>query len=158
MVHSETPLSCVTLGVGNDRFAVEVQSVREILDNSRPVAHLPNGPSFLCGVIDVRGCTVPVIDLRVKLGLQATPVTDDTRILVLDLTIESRALVIGLRVDRVFEVAEFAVESLNAVPDIGVRWDSAYIKGIGRLHGGFVAIFDMQHLFNTHDMAGIQAQ
>ena len=156
MVSPEVSSSFVTLGVGADRFAVAVHIVREILDNSRPIAYLPNAPSFLCGVIDVRGCTVPVIDLRVKLGVPATPVTDDTRILVLDLVIENRKLVIGMLVDRVFEVAEFGRDDLDTAPDIGVRWQSDYIKAIGRLRDDFVVIFDMQHLFSTHDIASLQ--
>jgi purine-binding chemotaxis protein CheW len=153
MTRPEASSSYVTLGVGEGRFAVEVQIVREILDNSRPIAHLPNAPLFLRGVIDVRGCTVPVLDLRVKLGLPATTTTEDTRILVLDLTLGDRNLLIGMQVDRVFEVAEFALSTLDAVPDIGVQWQSDYIKGIGRLHDHCVVIFDMQHLFTTHDVA-----
>ncbi|MEO5349908.1 MAG: chemotaxis protein CheW [Magnetococcus sp. YQC-3] len=155
MPRPEASSSYVTLGVGDGRFAVEVKIVREILDNSRPVAHLPNAPSFLRGVIDVRGCTVPVLDLRVKLGLPATTTTEDTRILVLDLPVGDRNLVIGMQVERVFEVAEFGLNALDAAPDIGVQWQSDYIKGIGRLHDHFVVVFDMQKLFTSHDVASI---
>ncbi|MBF0424188.1 MAG: chemotaxis protein CheW [Magnetococcales bacterium] len=142
------------MGIGEERFAVEVGIVREILD-SRPIARLPNAPPFLCGVIDVRGCTVPVVDLRIKLGLAAVPATDDTRILVVDLPMGNRNLVIGMQVDRVIEVADFATESLETAPDIGVPWKSEYIQAIGRLHGNFVVIFDMQHLFGSGDMASL---
>ncbi|MBF0434482.1 MAG: chemotaxis protein CheW [Magnetococcales bacterium] len=155
MIPPKILTSYVTLGVGTDRFAVEVGMVREILDN-RPIIPLPNAPSFLCGVIDVRGCTVPVIDLREKLGLSPITLTEDTRILVLDVTIQDRTLVIGMRVDRVLEVAEFATESLIATPEIGVRWKSEYIKAIGRLRGEFVIIFNMQHMFGTYDLACLQ--
>jgi CheW-like domain len=62
----------VTLGVGDEIFAVDVAIVREILAY-RTIAHLPNAPPFLVGVIDVRWCTVPVIALRLKLGLPAVP-------------------------------------------------------------------------------------
>lgn len=152
-VSLEVPASFVTLGIGEDRFAVGVHTVREILDNSRPVAHLPNAPAFLRGVIDVRGCMVPVVDLRMKLGLPTGGHTDDTRILVLDLTIADRSLVVGLQVDRVFEVAEFQTNSLNTAPDIGVRWNSAFIKAIGRWDGRFVVILDLEHLFSSLEIA-----
>ena len=85
----------VTLGVGDEIFAVDVAIVREILAY-RTVVHLPNAPPFLVGVIDVRGCTVPVIVLRLKLGLPAVPITDDARILVLEIAVEGRQLVVGL--------------------------------------------------------------
>ena len=146
----------VTLGVGDEIFAVDVAIVREILAY-RTVAHLPNAPPFLVGVIDVRGCTVPVIALRLKLCLPAVSITDDTRILVLEIDVEGRQLVVGLLADRVFEVAEFEIDGLEAAPDVGVRWKSEYIRGIGRLRGEFVIIFDMEHLLSSEDVASLQA-
>lgn len=146
----------VTLGVGDEIFAVDVAIVREILAY-RTVAHLPNAPPFLVGVIDVRGCTVPVISLRLKLGLPAVSITDDTRILVLEIDVKGRQLVVGLLADQVFEVAEFEIDGLEAAPDVGVRWKSEYIRGIGRLRGEFVIIFDMEHLLSSEDVASLQA-
>ena len=146
----------VTLGVGDEIFAVDVAIVREILAY-RTVAHLPNAPPFLVGVIDVRGCTVPVIALRLKLGLPAVSITDDTRILVLEIDVKGRQLVVGLLADQVFEVAEFEIDGLEAAPDVGVRWKSEYIRGIGRLRGEFVIIFDMEHLLSSEDVASLQA-
>ena len=146
----------VTVGVGDEIFAVDVANVREILAY-RTVVHLPNAPAFLVGVIDVRGCTVPVIALRLKLGLPAVSITDDTRILVLEIDVEGRQLVVGLLADQVFEVAEFEIEGLEAAPDVGVRWKSEYIRGIGRLRGNLVIIFDMEHLLSSEDVASRQA-
>ena len=146
----------VTLGVGDEIFAVDVANVREILAY-RTVVHLPNAPPLLVGVIDVRGCTVPVIALRLKLGLPAVSITDDTRILVLEIDVEGWQLVVGLLADRVFEVAEFEIDGLEAAPDIGVRWKSEYIRGIGRLRGNLVIIFDMEHLLSSEDVASMQA-
>ena len=148
--------SYVTLGIGDEIFAVDVAIVREILAY-RTVAHLPNAPPFLVGVIDVRGCTVPVIALRLKLGLPAASITDDTRILVLEIDVKGRQLVVGLLADQVFEVAEFEIEGLEAAPDVGVRWKSEYIRGIGRLRGEFVIIFNMEHLLSSEDVASLQA-
>ena len=148
--------SYVTVGVNDEIFAVDVAIVREILAY-RTIAHLPNAPPFLVGVIDVRGCTVPVIALRLKLGLPAVSVTDDTRILVLEIDVEGRQLVVGLLVDRVFEVAEFEIDGLESAPDIGVRWKSEYIRGIGRLRGNLVIVFDMEHLLSSEDVASRQA-
>jgi purine-binding chemotaxis protein CheW len=93
----------VTLGIDQEVFAVPVDTVVEILD-MRPMFRLPEAPPYLAGLIDVRGRSVPVIDLRVKLGLPATATTETTRILVLEITIEGRPLALGLIADRVFEV------------------------------------------------------
>src|SRR5690242_7532407 len=93
----------VTLGIDREIFAVPVETVLEILD-MRPTFRIPEAPSHLLGLIDVRGRAVPVVDLRVKLGLTPTPPTELTRILVLDVALAQRRLVLGLVADRVFEV------------------------------------------------------
>ena len=154
MTRAPTTSSYVTLALGEEILAIEVGIVREILD-SIPITRLPIAPPYLSGVIDVRGATVPVIDLRVKLGLPPAPVTQDTRILIVNLTHEARDLLIGLHVERVFEVAEFETEALQTVPDIGERWESEYIKAIGRLREQFVIIVDPLKLFSSHQIDSI---
>jgi purine-binding chemotaxis protein CheW len=154
MIRLPTASSYVTLALGDEVLALEVGIVREILD-STPITRLPIAPPFLSGVIDVRGATVPVIDLRVKLGLPAVPATQDTRILIVTLTHEGRDLVIGLHVERVFEVAEFETQSLQSVPDIGEHWASDYIKAIGRLRDQFVIIVDPLRLFTSRQLERI---
>ena len=89
----------VTLGIDRETFAVPVESVREILD-MRDISRLPHAPAYLLGIIDVRGRSVPVIDLRLKLALPSTPPTPETRILVLEVPIDVRATVLGLVADR----------------------------------------------------------
>jgi purine-binding chemotaxis protein CheW len=154
MIRAPTASSYVTLALGEEVLAVEVGIVREILDNI-PITRLPIAPPFLSGVIDVRGATVPVIDLRVKLGLPPAPATQDSRILIVSLNHEGRDLIIGLHVERVFEVAEFETEALQTVPDIGERWQSEYIKAIGRLREQFVIIVDPLKLFSSHQIDSI---
>jgi len=138
----------VTLGIDQEVFAVPVEAVVEILD-MRPMFRLPDAPDYLTGLIDVRGRSVPVIDLRVKLGLPATTATETTRILVLEIAVSGRPLALGLIADRVFEVMTLDMRQVEAPPDIGVRWRSDYISGVGRRAGGFVIIFDLPHLFST---------
>lgn len=142
----------VTLGIEQEVFAVPVEAVVEILD-MRPMFRLPDAPAYLAGLIDVRGRSVPVIDLRAKLGLPTAPATETTRILVLEIDIAGRALALGLIADRVFEVMSLDVRQVEAPPDIGVRWRSDYISGVGRRGGSFVIIFDLPHLFSTTDAA-----
>ncbi len=137
----------VTLGIDQEIFAVPVDAVVEILD-MRPTFRLPEAPAYLAGLIDVRGRSVPVVDLRVKLGLPAAAATETTRILVLEITIDGRPLALGLIADRVFEVMALDIRQIEAPPDIGVKWRSDYISGVGRRAGGFVIIFDLPRLFS----------
>lgn len=144
----------VTLGIDQDIFAVEVGAVREILD-FRPIGRVPNAPVFMVGMIDVRGRAVPVIDLRIKLGLEPIPATENTRIIVLEELIGTRRLALGLVADRVFEVAALDEQAIEPPPEIGVRWRSDYIRGIGRRRGAFVIILDLRHLLTSDEAAMI---
>jgi purine-binding chemotaxis protein CheW len=146
----------VTLGIDREVFAVPVEAVLEILD-LREMFRVPDAPAYLAGLIDVRNRSVPVIDLRVKLGLPAAPATESTRIMVLEVTVQSRRLVLGLVADRVFEVAPLDQGRLEPPPDIGTKWHSDYIMGIGRRGDSFVVIFNLERLFSSDDKALIGA-
>jgi purine-binding chemotaxis protein CheW len=142
----------VTLGISKELLAVPVDLVREILQ-VRPIARLPQAPAHLLGMIDVRGTGVPVIDLRLKLGFEPTPDTENTRIVVLDVAINGRDTVFGLKTDRVFEVTVLDEEALDRPPEIGTKWRSGFIAGIGRRNGAFVTVLDLGYLFVSDELA-----
>lgn len=148
--------SYVTLGIESDVFAISVFLVREILDY-RPMTRLPHAPDFLAGVIDVRGLTVPVVELRSRLGVAPTVACENTRILVLDLVLAGRSLVLGLLADRVFEVCELETQALEAAPDIGVRWNTTAITALARRQGQFVVVLNIPGLFQEADLAQLTA-
>lgn len=140
----------VTFNLGEQVFAVPVEMVREILDHE-PTARIPNGPDYLLGLRDVRGKGVPTLDLRVKLGMSPTVTTPHTRVLVLDLEIEGRALTLGLVADRVSEVLAINRDAFEPAPDIGVSWRSSYIEGVVRRDNGFVVVIDIGELLSSED-------
>ena len=156
---ASTERQFVTLGLGDEVFAVSVAFVREILDYQAPFA-IPDGPGYLLGLTDVRGRGTPTIDLRLKLGLPRIEPTPTTRILVLDVPLADRVLSLGLVADRVIEVVSFAAEQIETAPDIGVPWRSEYIQGVVRRDsasgkGGFVVIFDLERLLTSQDAAAL---
>ena len=146
----------VTLGIGQEVFAVPVELVLEILDMRR-VCRIPEAPSYMLGLLDLRGRSVPVLDLRAKLGLPAHSATDATRILVIEVTMNGRPLVLGLVADRVIEVLAMSGGEIEPPPEIGVRWRSEYISGVGHRGENFIIIFDLPRLFSTEDAAAIQS-
>jgi purine-binding chemotaxis protein CheW len=146
----------VTLGIDREVFAVPVETVLEILD-MRELFRVPDAPAYLAGLIDVRGRGVPVIDLRVKLGLPAAAVTEGTRIMVLEVPVEGRQLVLGLIADRVYEVASLDDGRLEPPPQIGTKWHSEYIRGVGRRGEHFVVVFDLGRLFASDEPAFVGA-
>jgi purine-binding chemotaxis protein CheW len=100
---------------------------------------------------------VPVIDLRRKLGLPPKEATAESRILVLDVPLDDREFALGLIADRVIEVTALDEGSLSSAPQIGTRWRSDYIRGIGRRNGGFVVVFDLTRLLASDAAALLQA-
>lgn len=145
----------VTIGVGDEVFAAPVTKVQEILDMS-PISRLPRAPENLLGVIDVRGQGVPVLDLRLTLGMPEAADTQNTRILVLSLRDGDAELTLGLRADRVFEVTVLDSEALDPPPAISRSWTDHCIEGIGRRNGRFVTVLDLDTLLGR-DAAGLVA-
>ncbi|MCJ2059223.1 chemotaxis protein CheW [Methylobacterium sp. J-048] len=142
----------LTLGLDREIFGIAIESVHEILDY-RPPAALPQAPPFLVGMIDVRGQSYPVIDLRTKLGLPAIGVTPATRIILLNIPMGTREMRVGFVADRVIEVTELDSADLEPAPDVGGRWRSTYIAGIGRKGDAFVVVFDLRALMAGEDPA-----
>jgi purine-binding chemotaxis protein CheW len=147
----------VTLGVADELFAAPVAKVQEILD-MRPIARLPQAPATLLGMIDVRGLGIPVLDLRLTLGLPAAADTENTRIIVLALVgRDGGDLRLGLRADRVFEVTLLDDDNLDPPPAISGDWSGHCIAGIGRRNGQFVTVLDLERLLGSIEVGTLAA-
>ena len=140
----------VTLGVAEELFAAPVEKVQEILD-MRPIARLPQAPETLLGMIDVRGQGIPVVDLRLTLGLPPAPDNENTRILVLSLAGQEGELRLGLRADRVFEVTILDEDDLDPPPSVSGTWSGRCIAGIGRRNGRFVTVLELERLLGSFE-------
>ena len=146
----------VTLGVAKEIFAAPVEKVQEILD-MRPIARLPQAPMNLLGMIDVRGQGIPVLDLRLTLGLEPAEDTENTRIVVLRIVGPEKELTVGLRADRVFEVTVLDQDELDPPPAISASWQTHSIAGIGRRNGAFVTVIDLDRLLSGIDLPASHA-
>jgi purine-binding chemotaxis protein CheW len=148
----------VTLGLNGELFAAPVELVQEILD-MQPIARLPQAPANLLGMTDVRGEGIPVLDLRLTLGLPPAEDTQNTRIVVLKVTNPERTMTVGLRTDRVFEVTVLDAETLDPPPNVTGGWRGHAVAGIGRRNGAFVTVLDLDRLLaqNERPLTGIAA-
>ncbi len=142
----------LTLGLDGETFGIGIRNVREILD-MRPISKIPHAPDFLLGMIDVRGTSYPVVDLRTKLDLPKVPATEATRIIILDVPMEQRSVSVGFVADCVYEVTGIDENQIEPPPSVGGRWKSDYLAGIGRRQDGFVIIFDLAKLMASSDLA-----
>ena len=142
----------LTLGLDRETFGIHIRHVHEILD-LRPISALPQAPDFLVGMIDVRGRSYPVVDLRIKLGLPRVDPTPASRIILLNVPVSGREMGVGFIADRVFEVTDLDNGTMEAPPEVGGRWRSSYIAGIGRKGEAFVVVFDLARLMAADDPA-----
>lgn len=144
---ADTP-QYLTLGLDSELFGIDIAHVREILE-MRPISRLPHAPDFLLGMIDVRGTGYPIVDLRTKLGLVRIAPTEATRIVILQVPVNGAMRGVGFVADRVFEVAGLDTEQTEAAPDVGGRWQSHSIAGIGRKGDAFIVILDLERLMSA---------
>lgn len=143
----------MTFGLGDALFALPVTLVQEILD-ARPVSPLPDAPPHLLGVIDVRGASVAVADLRRLVGAPAREDAPDTRLVVLLLDHGGDRLPVALRVDRVIEVAGLDGDRLEPVASAELlAWDPRMVAGLGRRDGTFVTVLRAAGLFDREVLA-----
>ena len=142
----------LTFKLDEDLFSIDVGQVREVLDLT-PITKIPGSPDFMCGIIDVRGKVLPVIDLKSKFGLDEIEKTLNTRIIVMDLTIDDEVVILGALADSVHEVRNIEPEEIEDPPKIGCRWKRELIKGIGKSDSGFIIILNMERVFSKNELA-----
>ena len=121
----------LTFKLDNDDYAINVESVREILDVCS-VTKVPQTPDFMLGVINLRGNVVPVIDLRIKFGFADGAQGEETCIIVLEVLVDEEMTVLGAMVDSVQEVLEIPADAMEPPPKIGNRLKTEFIHGMGK--------------------------
>jgi purine-binding chemotaxis protein CheW len=143
-------LEVLTFGLGGEIFAMEAAIVREILELVTVTA-VPNAKPFVNGLINVRGRVVPLADPRLKFGMEITPATVDTRIIVIEIDIDGEPVIVGVLADKVFEVTEIGAAAIEETPRIGMKWRPEFIRCIGKRRDEFIIVPDLCRIFSTTD-------
>ena len=142
----------MTFKLGDELFAINVAQVREVLEVAQ-ITKVPTAPRYMRGVVNVRGQSTPVVDLRLKFGLPESRDTVHTRIIVMELEIDSEATVLGGIADSVHEVIEIEPGSINPPPRIAMRWRTDFIQGMGKRGDDFIIILDVNAVFSSEELA-----
>lgn len=144
----------LTFKLADEIFAVDVAKVREILEWTL-ITKVPQTPDYMRGVINLRGSVVPVIDLRLKFGMEATAKTVNTCIIVVEVVQETETMILGALADSVQEVFEMEPGNIEPAPRIGVNLNTDFIQGMGKQNDAFIMILDIDRVFTDIDIAGI---
>lgn len=145
----------MTFKLGNELFAIDVAQVREVLEVTQ-ITHVPTAPEYMRGVVNVRGQSIPVVDLRLRFGLSKTVETVHTRVIVMELEVDGEVVILGGMADSVHEVIELEPGNINPPPTIAMRWRSELIKGMGKRGDEFIIIMDFNAAFSSDDICRVQ--
>lgn len=141
----------LTMTLGNELFAIDIFSVREILDYT-DITRIPQTPEFMRGVVNVRGSAVPVIDLRMKFGLGRVERTLNTRIVIVEIKKDDVVSVMGALADSVKEVLELETDRIDPPPRMGAAVRADFIRGIGKHGDRFLLVLDVDKVFSSEEI------
>lgn len=142
----------LTFTLGKEIFALDIGTVREVLELTS-ITKIPRTPQFMRGVINLRGHAVPVVDMRMKLGMSQGEDTVDTCIIIVEIEFEGEFTIMGALVDSVREVFEMTPDTIEPAPKMGAAINAEYIKGMGRQNDVFIIIIDISKIFSAEELA-----
>lgn len=133
----------LTFRLGEEEYGVPILAVHEIKGESA-ITPIPNAPAYLSGVMNLRGTIVPVVDLRVKFGL---PEVEDRRLTVIVL-VAVGVRIVGMVVDAVTDVRDFAATDIQEVPEIGAHGGPGFVSGLARTEEKLFVLLDVAKLLD----------
>jgi purine-binding chemotaxis protein CheW len=120
----------LTFFLAGEEYGIEILKVQEII-GMMDITTVPRTPAFIRGVINLRGKVIPIVDLRLKFGMEAVEKTDETCIIV----VRASGVEMGVVVDRVSEVLDISSSNIDEVPAFGAEVDTSYLLGIAKADG-----------------------
>lgn len=139
-------LQLVSFKLGEEEFGVDILKVQEI-NRLVEITKVPKAPSFVEGVINLRGKVIPIIDLRKRFGLELKVHDKDTRIVVVDID----GGIMGMIVDAVSEVLRLPTSTIEPAPEIATSIDSEYIRGVAKLEDRLLIFLDLSKVFSQQE-------
>jgi purine-binding chemotaxis protein CheW len=138
----------LTFTLANEDYGIGILKIKEII-GMMPITKVPRCPEFVKGVINLRGKVIPVMDLRMRFGVEAADYTERTCIVVVEVESGSGNLIVGLIVDSVSEVLNIKSEDIEQTPGFGIKVNTDYILGMAKLSGGVKILLDIDRVLQA---------
>lgn len=145
-------LQWVTFRLQDEIYGINVMQIQEVLRYT-DIASVPGAPDYVLGIINLRGNVVTVIDIRTRFGLESTEITDQSRIVI----IEIEKQVIGILVDSVAEVVYLKQSEIDAAPNVGTEESARFIQGVANKEGDLLILVDLNKLLNEDEWDEIKS-
>ena len=145
----------LTFFLGNEEYGLEILKVREIFGYME-ITVVPQTPHYVKGVINLRGQVICVIDLRAKFGMETADVTEQTCIIVVEITQGQKKFDAGIMVDHVSEVLDIAGENIEAAPQFGSNVNTDFILGMGKIGDSVKILLDIDKVMGGDDFSSLK--
>lgn len=146
----------LTFRLGREEFAIQVLKVREIM-GIEEITAVPQTPSYVKGVINLRGKVIPVVDLRLKFGLPELEYTQRTCIIVIQVSAGTTTTLMGIVVDGVSEVLNLAGSDIENTPEFGNGVTTPYLMGMAKIKGKVKILLDINHVLTSQELSGLDS-
>jgi purine-binding chemotaxis protein CheW len=142
----------LTLRLGTEEYAIDILRVQEIRSYEEPT-RMVNAPSFVKGVVNLRGVIVPIVDLRLKLNIATVNYNEFTVVIILNV----RGTVVGAVVDAVSDVVTLTQQSIKPAPQFEAAIDARFITGLATLADRMLIVMNIEALMSNVELGMGQA-
>lgn len=147
----------LTFRLADEAYGLEILKVQEII-GVMSITRIPKTPDFIRGVINLRGKVIPVVDLRLKFGLDKKDNSEKTCIIVVQVEKASEnPVIMGIIVDEVSEVLDIKAEQIEPAPSFGVTVDTEFILGMGKASQKVIMLLDVDKVLSKHEIDTLNA-
>jgi purine-binding chemotaxis protein CheW len=141
----------LTFSLAEEEYGIGILKIKEII-GMMPITTVPQTPEFVKGVINLRGKVIPVIDLRLRFGMDSIDYTERTCIIVVEIDGSAGTVQIGIVVDAVSEVLNVKGEDVEDTPTFGTKLNTDYILGMAKMEGGVKILLDIDQVLSEGDI------
>ncbi len=145
----------LTFHLAGEEYGIGILKVKEII-GMMAITTIPQTPPYVKGVINLRGKVIPVVDLRLKFGVEAMDYTERTCIIVVEISGTAKTIHMGIVVDSVSEVLNIKAADIEETPNFGTKLNTEYILGMAKSAGGVKILLDIDKVMSAEEMAAIQ--
>jgi len=141
----------LTFSLAGEEYGIGILKVKEII-GVMPVTPVPGTPEHIKGVINLRGKVIPVVDLRLKFGMERAESTERTCIIVVEISSRGNKIAMGIVVDSVSEVVNIKIAEIEDTPNFGAKLDTAYILGMAKIGQGVKILLDIDKVMTDREI------
>ena len=145
----------LTFSLAEEEYGIGILKIKEII-GMMPVTTVPRTPEYVKGVINLRGKVIPIIDLRLRFGMESIDYTERTCIIVVEIDGQTGTVQVGVVVDAVSEVLNVDTKDIEDTPQFGRSLDTEYILGMAKMEGGVKILLDVDQVLTGEESEAIR--